>query len=199
MYYFYSVLCKRIKYSLTVFFLCVFFLWVKPACWTLPGGAPRHIFSVVFLSAKSQKCHFRLIIFSGRKFGASLSIFNTKKWAFHFCKQHWNRLNPQLAFLVTFRVDKLKLQYDSTTTINMQYVAYVKAVKLLTKRYILKCPYMGYERFLGVPNNRLTCICKVKKHFHFLIICIYFYLICSTTPKRFVQWFVFPNPSFAWR
>ncbi len=26
-----------------------------------------------------------------------------------------------------------------------------------------------------------------------------FYLICSTTPKRFAQRFIFPNPSFAWR
>ncbi len=50
---------------------------------------------------------------------------------------------------------------------------------------------------LGVPNNRLTCMQGQKKHFHFLI-CIYFYLICSTTPKRFAQQFIFPNPSFAW-
>ncbi len=41
--------------------------------------------------------------------------------------------------------------------------------------------------------------CKVKKHFHFLIICISFYLICSTTSKWFAQRFIFPNPSFGWR
>ncbi len=36
---------------------------------------------------------------------------------------------------------------------------------------------------LGVPNNRLTYACKVKKHFHCLIICIYFYLLAQRLPK----------------
>ncbi len=39
---------------------------------------------------------------------------------------------------------------------------------------------------LGVPNNRCTCT-QGQKHFHCLIICIYFYLTCATTPKRFAQ------------
>ncbi len=45
---------------------------------------------------------------------------------------------------------------------------------------------------IKVPQQQI--VCKVKKHFPFFFIkCIYFYLICSTTPKRLI----FPNPSFA--
>ncbi len=54
---------------------------------------------------------------------------------------------------------------------------------------ILKCPNYGLWKVhilvLGVPNNRLTCM-QGQKHLHFLIMCIYFYLICSTTPQRFI-------------
>ncbi len=49
---------------------------------------------------------------------------------------------------------------------------------------------MGYERFIFWFWESPTTgwhACKVKKHLHFLIICIYFYLICSTTRKRFSQ------------
>ncbi len=52
---------------------------------------------------------------------------------------------------------------------------------------------------LRVMKGSYFGACKVKKHFHCLIICIYFDLICSMTPKLFAQWFIFPNPSFAWR
>ncbi len=35
-----------------------------------------------------------------------------------------------------------------------------------------------------------------KNTFIVFIICIYFYLICSSIPKRFFQRFIFKNPSF---
>ncbi len=50
----------------------------------------------------------------------------------------------------------------------------------------MKGSYFGF----GSPNNRLTSG-KVKKHFHCLIMCIYFYLTCSTTLKRFTRWLIF--------
>ncbi len=59
---------------------------------------------------------------------------------------------------------------------------------------------MGYERFIfwfWESQKTGWYACKVKKRF--LIICIYLYLICTMTPKRFAQWFIFPNPTFAWR
>ncbi len=46
---------------------------------------------------------------------------------------------------------------------------------------------------LGSPNNRLTCM-QDQKTFHFLIICIIFYLICSATPQQFTQRFIFQAP-----
>ncbi len=47
---------------------------VKPACWTLLGGAAWYIFVAhIFLSAKDRKWHFLPIIFSGRIFGAPLA------------------------------------------------------------------------------------------------------------------------------
>ncbi len=47
----------------------------------------------------------------------------------------------------------------------------------------------SYLVFLGVSNNRLTCM-QGQKHFHCLIICNYFfYLTCSTIPKGYI----FPN------
>ncbi len=58
---------------------------------------------------------------------------------------------------------------------------------------------MVYERFVFWFWESPTTgwhACKVKKHF--LIICIYFYLIRSTTPKRFDQRFIFPNNSFVY-
>ncbi len=61
--------------------------------------------------------------------------------------------------------------------------------------WVMKGSYFGF----GSPQEQGGHACKVKKHFHFLIICIYFYLTCSTTPKRFAQRLIFPNPSFAWR
>ncbi len=63
---------------------------------------------------------------------------------------------------------------------------------------VQSAPIMGYERFLFWFWESPTTgwhACKVKKHFYCLLICIYVYLICSTTPKSFI----FPNPSFAWR
>ncbi len=69
---------------------------------------------------------------------------------------------------------------------------------MMKEKPALKCLYNGLWKVhilvLGVSNNRLTCM-----QGHFLIKCIYFYLICSTTPKRFTQRFIFPNPSFVWR
>ncbi len=58
--------------------------------------------------------------------------------------------------------------------------------------WVIKGSYFGF----GSPNNRLKCMQGQKNTFIFLIICIHFYLICSMTPKRFVQQFIFPNPSF---
>ncbi len=56
----------------------------------------------------------------------------------------------------------------------------------------IKCPsywlWKVHILVLGIPNNRLHARSKT------LIICIYFYLICSTTPKRFIV----PSPSPAW-
>ncbi len=56
---------------------------------------------------------------------------------------------------------------------------------------------MGYERsifwFWESPTTGWHA-CNIKKHFNFLIICIYFYLICSTTPKWFAQQFIFQTP-----
>ncbi len=39
---------------------------------------------------------------------------------------------------------------------------------------VMKSSYFGF----GSPQHRLTCM-QGQKHFNFLIICIYFYLICS--------------------
>ncbi len=62
-------------------------------------------------------------------------------------------------------------------------------------------PVMGYERFILWFWESPTCWheCKVKKLFYCLIKCYYIYRMCSTTPKQLAQWFIFPNPSFAWR
>ncbi len=46
---------------------------------------------------------------------------------------------------------------------------------------------------LGVPNNRLTCM-QGQKTLSFSYNMHLFYLICSTTPKRFAQRLIFPNP-----
>ncbi len=78
------------------------------------------------------------------------------------------------------------------------YVIYARCLYCVTWNkvpllWVMIGSYFGF----GIPNNR-TCM-QGQKHFHFLIICIYFYLICSTTPKRFTQWFIFPNPSSSWR
>ncbi len=62
----------------------------------------------------------------------------------------------------------------------------------------LKYPY--YELWkahilvLWVPNNRLTCMQGKKIHFHCLIICFYFYLICLTTPKTIPLTINFSKP-----
>ncbi len=61
--------------------------------------------------------------------------------------------------------------------------------------WVMKGSYFGF----GSPQQQVDMHSSSKKHFHILIICISFYLICSTTPKRFVQRFIFPNPSCAWR
>ncbi len=65
----------------------------------------------------------------------------------------------------------------------------------------LKCPYYGLLKVhilvLGSRTDR-TCM-HGQKHFYCFIICIYFYLICSTTPKRFTQRFIFPSSSSSWR
>ncbi len=71
--------------------------------------------------------------------------------------------------------------------LNKKKIKFIFKVPLL---WVMKGSYFGF----GTPNNRLTCM-QGQKHFHFLIICIYFYLICSMTPKRFVQRLIFPNPS----
>ncbi len=47
---------------------------------------------------------------------------------------------------------------------------------------------MSNVRFIfwfGSPQQQVDMHARSKKHFHCLIICIYFYLTCSTTPKRF--------------
>ncbi len=56
---------------------------------------------------------------------------------------------------------------------------------------------MGYERFIFWFWESPTTgwhACKVKKQFNFLIICIYFYLICSTTPKTVRSMIHFSKP-----
>ncbi len=76
---------------------------------------------------------------------------------------------------------------------------YTFVKKLRVSVFFLKCPYYGLWKVhilvLGVPNNMLT---YMQGHFHCLIMCIYFYLICSTTLRRFAQRLIFPNPSIAW-
>ncbi len=56
----------------------------------------------------------------------------------------------------------------------------------------LKCPYYGLWKVhilvLGVPNN------KVKKHFHFLIICIYFTLFAQQLPNNSLNDSFFQTP-----
>ncbi len=66
----------------------------------------------------------------------------------------------------------------------------------------LKCPYYGLKGSyfgFGSRQQQFDMHGRWKKHFHFLIISICVYLICSMTPKRFAQRIIFPNPSFAWR
>ncbi len=51
----------------------------------------------------------------------------------------------------------------------------------------LSAPIMGYERFIFWFWESQTTgwhACKVKKHFHFLIICIYFYLFVQRLPNN---------------
>ncbi len=58
---------------------------------------------------------------------------------------------------------------------------------LRSKGVVLNIPVMGYS-YVSFESPQQ----KVKKHFHCLIICIYLYLTCSTTPKRFAQFFQTP-------
>ncbi len=56
---------------------------------------------------------------------------------------------------------------------------------------------MGNEMFIFCFSESPTTgwdACKVKKLLHCLIICIYFYLTCTTTPKQLAQQFIFPKP-----
>ncbi len=65
---------------------------------------------------------------------------------------------------------------------------------------ILMCPYYGKWKIHILFWESLTSgwhACMVKKLFLCLIMCIYFFLTCSTTPKRFAQRWIFPNQSFA--
>ncbi len=63
--------------------------------------------------------------------------------------------------------------------------------------HILKVPLLWViKRFIFWFWESPPTGCKVKKHIHCLIICIYFYLICSTTPKRFAQRFSFQTPLY---
>ncbi len=56
--------------------------------------------------------------------------------------------------------------------------------------WVMKGSYFGF----GSPQQQADMHAR-SKNTHCLIICIYFYLTCSTTPKRFVQRLIFPNPS----
>ncbi len=56
---------------------------------------------------------------------------------------------------------------------------------------------MGYERFIFWFWESPTTgwhACKIKKHFHFLIIRIYFYLICSRLPNNSLKDSFFQTP-----
>ncbi len=48
----------------------------------------------------------------------------------------------------------------------------------------------GYFFGFGSPQQQVDMHARSKKHFPFLITCIYFYLIGSTTFKRFAQRFL---------
>ncbi len=66
----------------------------------------------------------------------------------------------------------------------------------------LKCPYYGLWKVhilvLGVPNNRLTCI-QAQKTLSYSYNMHLFLPYLLNDSQRFVQRFIFPNPSFAWR
>ncbi len=71
--------------------------------------------------------------------------------------------------------------------ISTNWTANMLKVPLL---WVMKGSYFG----LGVPNNRLTCI-QGQKTLSFSYNKHLFLLYCSSTPKRFVQRLIFPNPS----
>ncbi len=63
----------------------------------------------------------------------------------------------------------------------------------------LKCPYYvwvmkGYFFGFWSTQQQVDMHARSKNILDFLIIYIYFYLICSTTPKGLAQRFIFPNP-----
>ncbi len=90
-------------------------------------------------------------------------------------------------------------QHRSVTTRTHPLICHTSALNETTREHFRgqsDC-ILGHERFIFWFWESPTTgwhACQVKNFFNFLI-CIYFYLICSTTPKRIV----FPNPSFAWR
>ncbi len=77
---------------------------------------------------------------------------------------------PHRSYIMLIKKSKIKLFAIAL----MDICVYVK-VSLL---WVMKGSYFGF----GSLQQQVTCI-QAQKHFHILIICIYFYLICSTTPK----------------
>ncbi len=91
----------------------------------------------------------------------------------------------------------LKQQFEVKICLNDGFVSYKHAVFTLQNINVpifwtMKGSYFGF----GTTGWHA---CRVKKHFHCRVMCIYFYLTCWTTPKRFAQLYIFPNPSFVWR
>ncbi len=54
--------------------------------------------------------------------------------------------------------------------------------------WVMKGSYFGFGRY------RLTCTQGQKTLSLSYNMHLFFTLLCSTTPKRFTQWFIFPNP-----
>ncbi len=69
-------------------------------------------------------------------------------------------------------------------------------INIVTNKFsfVHKMSQMNTTRFRPGLCSPLTQVKIFNWHFNCLIICIYFYSTCSTTPKRFAQWFIFSKP-----
>ncbi len=87
------------------------------------------------------------------------------------------QMQPMCSVFWDFILNSRNYKCQTKCTVWKYYTATLK------KAYILKCPYYGLWKitifWFWVSPTTGWHACKVKKHFHFLIMCIYFTLFAQ--------------------